>query len=101
MSAWPKTMTISGNSYVYMHSMHISGMNAVVAYAADAGCREHRTLESCLPRHLEPVIGKSGSGMAVSAPIEGYCRHDLGDRYCGKIAADGTTCQKHVMGAKH
>ena len=95
MRAWPKTMTISGNSYVYMHSMHISGMNAIAAYAADAGCREHRTLESCLPKHLEPVIGKNGSGMTVSAPIEGYCRHDLGDRYCGKIAADGATCQKH------
>ena len=31
MNAWPKTMTISGNSYIYMHSMHIRCMNFIVA----------------------------------------------------------------------
>ena len=91
MNAWSKTMTISGNSYVYMHSMHINGMNAI---AVDAACRGSQGLNPGLSSHL-PVIDESGSGMDVSAPIEGYCRYDFGDRYCGKIATDGITCQKH------
>ena len=30
MNAWLQPMTISGNSYVYMHSMHINGMGLTV-----------------------------------------------------------------------